>query len=141
MQTIRVIVADDDESIRNTLAAILETDERFEVVAEVPDGYALVDVVAQLRPDVVLLDVHMPGGGVAAARALLAGPPVVVVAVSGETSPRTVGDLVRAGVRGYLAKGRIGPGFPDLVARCHQGEVLLAVPTAAEAMRRLALEH
>ena len=54
-------------------------------------------------------------------RALQEGPPVVVVAVSAETSPDTVAALLRAGVRGYLGKGRIGPNLPDLVSRCLGG--------------------
>ena len=58
--------------------------------------------------------------------------------MSAETSPDVVAALLRAGVRGYLAKGRLGPDLPDLVARCAAGEVILAVPTAAQALRRLA---
>jgi len=134
---IRIVVADDDEAIRTVLSEVMRSDDRFEVVGEAADGVELLDVVDDTRPDVVLLDVRMPAGGVTAATALQDHAPVVVVAVSAETSPETVASLLRAGVRGYLAKGRLGPQLPDLVARCVAGEVILAVPTAAAAVRRL----
>lgn len=137
MGQIRVVVADDDETIRTVLSELVGSDPRFDVVGSAADGHELLDVVTRLEPHVVLLDVRMPWGGATAARALLEDHSVVVVAVSAETSPETVASLVTAGVRGYLAKGRLGPDLPDLVARCVAGEVILAVPTAAQAMRRL----
>ena len=140
-QQIRVVVADDDAAIRDVMRAVMASDPRFAVVGEAADGVELLDVVARADADVVLLDVRMPEGGVTAARALQQGPHVVVVAVSAETSPDTVASLLRAGVRGYLSKGRLGPHLPDLVARCVAGEVILAVPTAAHAMRKLVDGH
>ena len=136
MTLIRAVVADDDAEVRSLLVALLRSDDRFDVVGEAADGGALLEVVVQTRPDVVLLDVRMPGGGEEAARALQDLPPVVV-AVSAEAAPGTVAALVRAGVRGYLAKGRLGPTLPDQVARCVHGEVILGVPTAAVALRQL----
>ena len=140
-QPIRVVVADDDDTIRDVLSAVMASDPRFAVVGEAADGIELLEVVTRTDADVVLLDVRMPSGGATAARALQQGPPVVVVAVSAETSPDTVASLLRAGVRGYLSKGRLGPQLPELVARCLAGEVILAVPTAAHAMRKLAEGH
>ena len=137
MAQIRVVVADDDEAIRAVLSEVMRSDTRFDVVGEAADGAELLELVATQDVDVVLLDVRMPNGGATAARALQEGPPVVVVAVSAETSPETVASLLRAGVRGYLAKGRLGPNLPELVARCVAGEVILAVPTAAQAIQRL----
>lgn len=137
MGSITVVVADDDDSMRQTLTALLHSDARFEVVGDAATGEALLEVVARTRPHVVLVDVRMPGGGVEAARALASGSPVVVVAVSAETSVTTVLDMLRSGVRGYVVKGRIGASLPDLVARCVYGEVVLATPTGAEVMRRL----
>jgi len=139
MPQITVVVADDDETIRAVLSEVMGSDDRFTVVGQAADGVELLDVVERTDPDVVLLDVRMPSGGVTAARALQ-DLPVVVVAVSAETSPDTVAALLRAGVRGYFAKGRLGPTLPDQVSRCLSGEMILAVPTAAEAVRRLAAE-
>ena len=137
MMTIKVVVADDDARVRGALIALLRTDRRFAVVAELSDGTTLVETVRRTRPDVVLLDVRMPGGGVAAAHALQAGPPVVIVAISAETSPTVVAEMVRAGANGYLAKGHLDADLPESVVRCVNGEVLLAVPTASQALRRL----
>ena len=135
---IRVVVADDDAAVRAALCEVMDADPRFSVVGQAADGTGLLGVVSREDADVVLLDVRMPGGGEAAARALQEGPPVVVVAISAETSPDTVASLLRAGVRCYLPKGRIGSQLPDVVARCLAGEVILAVPTAAHAVRKLA---
>ena len=137
MMTIKVVVADDDARVRGALIALLRTDRRFAVVAELSDGTTLVETVRRTRPDVVLLDVRMPGGGVAAAHALQAGPPVVIVAISAETSPTVVAEMVRAGANGDLAKGHLDADLPESVVRCVNGEVLLAVPTAGQALRRL----
>lgn len=137
MCAIKAVVADDDARVRSALAALLQTDGRFTVVAEVGNGTCLPETVRRTEADVVLLDVRMPGGGVAAVRALREGPPVVVVAVSAETSSVTVADMVRAGVQGYLAKGRLDSALPEMVARCVAGEVVLAVPSAGQALRRL----
>ena len=141
MAAIRAVVADDDSRVRSALAALLRTDGRFTVVAELADGSDLVETVRRTEADVVLLDVRMPDGGVDAALALKDSGPVVVVAVSAETSSTIVADMVRAGVNGYLAKGRLDAELPEIVARCVAGEVVLAVPSASQALRRLTHVH
>lgn len=137
MGSITVVVADDNDAIRHTLTALLHSDPRFEVVGHAATGEALLEVVTTTRPHVALLDVRMPGGGPEAARALTGAHSVVVIGVSSETSTHIVVDMVRAGVRGYLVKDRVGSSLPDLVARCAAGEVVLATPTGAEALRQL----
>ncbi len=139
--TIKIVVADDDARVRGALIALLRTDRRFALVAELSDGLTLADTVRRTDADVVLLDVRMPGGGVKATRSLQEGPPVVVVAISAETSSAIVADMVRAGASGYLAKGHLNAELPSIVARCVAGEVILAVPTAAQALRRLTHVH
>ena len=136
-QPFRVVVADDDTAVRSALSDVMDADPRFTVVGGAADGVELLDLVAREDADVVLLDVRMPGGGETVARALQEGPPVVVVAISAESSPDILASLLRAGVRCYLPKGRLGSRLPDLVARCVAGEVVLAVPTAAHAVRKL----
>lgn len=137
MGSIKVVVADDDDTMRHTLTALLHSDPRFEVVGHAATGADLVEITATTRPHVALVDVRMPGGGIEAVRALVSGPPVVVIAVSAETAPQILIDMLRAGARGYLVKGRLGSSLPDLVARCAYGEVVLAAPTGAEALRQL----
>ena len=140
MTRIRVAIADDDAGIRSALSDVLAADPRFDVVGTVASGDLLCRLVSDVAPDVVLLDVRMPGGGAPAAETLRAGVHrPAVIAVSAITGAATVASLLRAGAVGYLAKGRLSA-LPDMVARCAAGEVVLAVPSAAEALRRLALD-
>ena len=146
MAALRVIVADDDARVRGVLHEVLDDDDRFTVVALAGSGGQLLALAEALRPDVVLMDVRMPGGGAVAARALLSLPPPagatarhappVVVAVSAHTGASVVVSMLRAGVSGYLAKGRLAA-LPDLLARCADGEVVLAVPSGADALRQV----
>ena len=142
MARIRVAIADDDAGIRSALADVLAADPRFAVVGAAATGEELCRLVRSVAADVVLLDVRMPGGGADAARALgtcspvPGGRPPAVIAVSAHTGAATVASMLRAGAVGYLAKGRLAR-LPDLVARCAAGEVVLAVPSATEALRRV----
>ena len=139
MSVHRVVVADDDDMMRSALVDVLRADHRFHVVAAVSTGTDLPDVVSRHRADVVLLDIRMEHGGPEAARRLTSVPKggPVVVAISAEVGTVRVLEMLRAGATGYLAKGRLGASLPDLVDRCAQGEVLLAVPTASAAVRHL----
>jgi CheY-like chemotaxis protein len=110
----------------SALVGALEDDSRFIVVATAVTGPEAERVARRTSPDVVLLDVRMPGGGAAAARAITALPrPPVVVAVSAYSSPAAVEEMLASGAVGYLTKGRIGHLLPDLVVRCVGGEVVL----------------
>jgi DNA-binding NarL/FixJ family response regulator len=138
MTKIRVAVADDDALFRKAAVSLLEADPRIEVVGDVPDGTALLELVAATDPDVVLIDMRMPAGGVDGARALKsAGAQVQVVALTADTAPDLIEAMLRAGAVGYFAKGRVGGALGDLVARVHDGEVIIATPTAGLALRRL----
>ena len=137
---LRVVVADDDAAFRAAVCEVIQSDPRFELVAEVDTGLGLGEVARDSEPDVVIVDVRMPGGGPEAVRAVLAaglGTPPAVVALSAQVNLATVVAMVAAGVTGYLAKGRVGLTLPDLVARCAGGEVVLAVPCGAEALRQV----
>lgn len=138
MSGIRVVIADDDDGVRAALHDVLDADDRFLVVGTAAGGEDLARIVEAARPDVVLLDVRMPGGGEVAARRLaeMAGGPVVV-AVSASTEINTVVSMIRAGATGYLAKGKLGHWLPEMVARCAEGQVVLAVPNGAAALRSL----
>ena len=138
---IRVVIADDDDDMRAALHDVLDADGRFLVIGTASTSDALLHLAACEQPDVVLVDVRMPGGGIAAATALseLREPPVII-AVSASTEPSTVISMLRAGATGYLAKGRIGHSLPELVARCADGQVMLAVPHAARVLRTMAVD-
>ena len=139
MGDIRVVIADDDDEVRGALHDVLDADGRFDVVGTASTSDALFHLASSEQPHVVLVDVRMPGGGITAATALSAlREPPIIIAVSASTEPSTVIAMLRAGATGYLAKGRLGHCLPEMVARCADGQVMLAVPQAAEVLRALA---
>ena len=104
---IRLLVADDHPMLREGLVAVLGTQPDFEVVGEAADGSEVVRLVERLRPDVILLDLEMPGmDGVAALEQLreTGTEAHAVVFTAYDTDERILG-AIRAGARGYLLKG------------------------------------
>jgi DNA-binding NarL/FixJ family response regulator len=103
----RVVVADDHETFRAGLIALLQTAPGVEVVGEAATGEAGLDVVRDVQPDVVLMDVNLPGiDGVEATRRIVdAHPHVAVLVLTMHDDDETVFAAVRAGARGYLLKG------------------------------------
>lgn len=107
MTDVRVLLVDDQELIRAGLRGILRARDGFEVVGELGDGAEVVPTCRALRPDVVVMDVRMPGvDGVAATAALAAeaGAPPVLVLTTFEDDEVLAGAL-RAGAAGFLLKG------------------------------------
>jgi diguanylate cyclase (GGDEF)-like protein len=104
---IRLLVADDDPMIRLTLSALIERESGFELVGTAEDADEAVEMAARRRPDVVLLDFNMPGGGgVRAAMQIRdAIPNVKLVAVSADDSAAAQYEMSRAGAVGYVVKG------------------------------------
>jgi DNA-binding NarL/FixJ family response regulator len=135
---VRVALADDDARIRSALVDLLEADGRFDVVGEVTNGDEIVRLTEAESPDLVLVDVGMPGGGVEVVTRLraLARPPVVVV-VSAEVGRDTVVAHLRAGAQSYLAKHGTGGCLAEMVHRVAAGEVHVAVPRAAQVLTAL----
>ena len=104
--TIRVVVADDQPLVRAGLRMILDTEPDLEVVGEAADGAAAVEVCATARPDVVLMDIRMPGtDGIEATRRVTAvdDPPRVLVLTTFDLD-EVVYDALRAGASGFLLK-------------------------------------
>ncbi len=138
MNPIRVLVADDDETMRRAIVDVLEAHGGFTVVGDVATGDGLPELVAERRAQLVVLDVRMPAGGEAAARALRDHDPhTVVVAVSASNHVATIAAMFRAGATGFLAKGHLGSSFADDLVRCTRGQVMIAVPHALQVLRAL----
>lgn len=105
--TIRALLADDHPVVRRGLTALLSTIEGIEVVGEAADGEAAVRETQLLRPDVVLMDLRMPGtDGVEAIRRIrVAAPETAVLVLTMYDDDATVLTAMQAGARGYLLKG------------------------------------
>lgn len=136
VRRVSILIADDHPGMVSALVSVLDDDPRLEVLGTVTTGVDAVAFARETPVDLVLLDVHMPSGGVEAAEALTAlRHPPVVVAISAQSGPAVVESMVRAGATGYVTKGRVGDMLPDLLLRCADGEVVLASPVAGAAMR------
>lgn len=133
MDAIRVLLVDDHRAFRSGLRALLGTAPDLEVCAEAGSGEEAVAAVRTHHPDVVLLDLTMPGiGGVAAAEQIVAASPhsrVLVLSMSDDD--RSVLAALRAGARGYLLKGSGRAQILRAVRSVAAGEAALGPSVAA----------
>src|SRR5690349_21714047 len=102
--TVRVLLADDHPVYRKGLAGVLDEADDVEIVGEAVDGSEVLAQALELKPDVVLMDLHMPGvSGVEATRRLAAeAPEVCVLVLTMFDDDESVHAAMRAGARGYL---------------------------------------
>jgi DNA-binding NarL/FixJ family response regulator len=107
---VRVLIADDHPMFLTGLRAVLEDSDSVTVVGEATDGQRAVDLAGEHTPDVVVMDLHMPGtGGLEATRAIREQhPEIAVLVLTMAHDDDSVFAAVRAGARGYLLKGADG---------------------------------
>ena len=136
---IRLLVADDHPMLREGLVAVLGTQPDFEVVGEAADGDEVVRLAESLGPDVILLDLEMPGtDGVAALERLReAGSTArTVVFTAYDTDERILGSL-RAGARGYLLKGASRQEIFGAIRTVHAGGSLMQPAVTDRLLERI----
>ncbi len=140
MPTIRVLIAEDEEAVRQALVDLVSSDPEMEVVAIAADADEAIEAALREHPDVALVDVKMPGGGgPRAAREIVAGSAGTrVVALSAYEDRRTVLEMLRAGVVGYLVKGTAASEIIRTIRRTMRGEGSLSVEITADVIRELA---
>lgn len=130
--SIRVLIADDHPVFRDGLASLLATQPGIDVVARAADGTEAVELALEHRPDVVVMDLQMPGvNGIEATRRLAADLPEtrVLVFTMGEEDG-TVLAAMRAGARGYLVKGASQDEVHQAISTVHAGGVVFGASLA-----------
>ena len=130
---IRVLVADDHPLIRDGLRAMLEASDGIELVGEASSGDEAIARVAELHPDVVLMDLAMPGGrnGIEATRAIVeTDPGVAVLILTMFEDDDSIFAAVRAGARGYLLKDAGNDGVRRAIESLAAGESLFGAGVA-----------
>jgi DNA-binding NarL/FixJ family response regulator len=105
--SIRILIADDHPAFRQGLRAMLGSNDRFDVIGEAADGEQALRRAVELRPDVVLMDLRMPGlNGIDATRKILErNPDIGILVLTMFEDDDSVFAAMRAGARGYLLKG------------------------------------
>lgn len=129
---IRVVLIDDHPLLREGVAATLQADPGFEVVGQGGSAEDALKLAQEHSPDVVLLDVSMPGGGVNAARSISAAcPRVKIVMLTVSEDEEDVLGALKAGASGYMLKGVSGPELLRIVRTVHGGEPYVTPSLAA----------
>jgi DNA-binding NarL/FixJ family response regulator len=126
--SIRVVVVDDQDMVRAGFAALLAADPGIEVVGEAADGAAALQVVASTQPDVVLMDIRMPGmdGLAATGRLVASGSASRVLVLTTFDADEYVFRALRAGASGFLLKGARPAELVEAVRIVAAGDALLA---------------
>jgi DNA-binding NarL/FixJ family response regulator len=137
---LRVIVADDHPVVREGLRAILDAEPDLDVVGEAGSGAEAVELAARLRPDVVLMDLRMPGmDGVEATGRIAATGDARVLVVTTYDTDSDILRAVEAGATGYLLKDTPRRELTDAVRAAARGETVLAPPVARKLLSRVRL--
>jgi DNA-binding NarL/FixJ family response regulator len=125
---IRVVLADDHNLVRAGLRALLEELPDVEVVAESADGREALAAVLALRPDIILLDIAMPGlnGLESAARMLKEAPGTRVVILSMHSNESYIAQALKVGVAGYVLKDAFADELPLIIRSVSRGETYLS---------------
>jgi DNA-binding NarL/FixJ family response regulator len=127
---IRVALADDQELVRSGFAALLQAEDDIEVVGEAADGLEAVGLAARTKPDVILMDIRMPGlDGIEATRRIAARPelaPVHVVILTTFELDEYVFEALRAGAAGFLVKDTDAAELLRAIRVVADGEALLS---------------
>ena len=137
----RIVIVDDHDLVREGVRALLEKEALFDVVGETGDGQEAIRLVGRLRPDVVLMDINLPGGigGLEAAEAILADQPEVKIIVLTQYEGREyIKRAIRIGAHGYLVKRSVSEQLKEAILAVMQGKKYLHPLAADELVNLLA---
>jgi DNA-binding NarL/FixJ family response regulator len=137
-ETIRIVIADDHVLVRQGIRAFLETHADLAIVGEADDAASAVALCAQHHPEVALVDLVMPGGGIEATRAIReASPSTQVVLLTSFEDARQILAAVQAGALSCLLKDVDADALADALRKAAHGEAVLHARVAAKIMEAL----
>jgi len=139
MSTIKVLMAEDHLITRQGICRLLEDERDLTVIGEASDGEEAVQMVAEMQPDVVIMDIDMPKlNGIEATRQIkLIRPATAVLILSAYDDDEYVFGLVEAGAAGYLLKTASGKELTRAIRAVHKGEPVLDPIIARKVLNRL----
>jgi PAS domain S-box-containing protein len=138
VSSVRVMVADDEDSLRHALGDLIDGEEAMACVGTAGTVDEAIEVAAETTPDVALVDVRMPGGGVAVVRGLKeCSPATRVLALSAYDDQETVIQMLTAGAVGYLVKGIAPAEILEAVKRAARGQASLSVDALSSMIKEL----
>ncbi len=138
MDRVKVIIADDHVLVREGLRKLLELDDTVEVIDEVGDGQGAINLARKLKPDVILMDINMPGtDGIEATRVIKREIPSIKVIAVTIYEGEEVLDMVKAGVSAYVLKDVAGSELVDTIHKVMDGEVVIHPRVAKRLVREL----
>ncbi|GGP05219.1 response regulator transcription factor [Nonomuraea glycinis] len=142
MSAVRVLLVDDQELMRQGLRKLLEIEEGIEVVGEAADGVAALAVVAEVRPDVALVDARMPrmDGVELITRLTVEHPSVAAIVLSTFDEDDYIFGALRGGAAGYLLKDCSPDELVTAIRQASRGETVLSNPVAARLVADLRRE-
>lgn len=138
MEKIKVIIADDHALVREGLRRLLELDPNIQVMTEVGDGQGAINMARKEKPDVVLMDVNMPGtDGIVATRVIKREMPSTRIVALTIYEDEEVVEMVKAGVSAYVLKDVAGSELIDTIYKVMDGEVVIHPRVANRLVREL----
>jgi DNA-binding NarL/FixJ family response regulator len=127
MDPLRILIADDHPVFRYGLRALLKAEPELEVVGEATTGDEVIALAATLQPDLILMDLNMPGvNGIEATRRIMETSPRVAILVITMFDDDSVFAAMRAGARGYLLKGEAGEETVEAIRVVSKGEAIFS---------------
>ncbi len=128
MAPIRIVLVDDHEVARRGIRSVLKSNPNLEIVGEAADGEEAIRKAGEFRPDIVLLDISLPGiSGIEAAPSIRAASPQSrIIFVSQHTSIPLARDALRGGAYGYVVKSDAGLDLLSAIEAAHDGRTFVS---------------
>jgi EAL domain-containing protein (putative c-di-GMP-specific phosphodiesterase class I)/ActR/RegA family two-component response regulator len=138
-RVVRVLIAEDDSQLRTVLSALIEAEPALCLVGAASDADEAIELAREVRPDVAIVDVRMPGGGgVKVARELRRiAPDTKVLALTAAADRNTVLEMLEAGVVGYLVKGSSAEHILESIGRAGSGQSMLSAEVTGDVISEL----